>query len=81
MKRSNCYGDLTERQELALHFLALVEDRSVADLRRQAISDFADQVLADPNIAQAVRLCLRYRREHGAGRRPTVLRLVVGDQG
>lgn len=68
--------DLTERQDAALRFVALCDRRSLADLKRQAISDYADQLLADPLIADTVRNILRYRREHGIHRPVTVLRNI-----
>lgn len=68
--------DLTERQEAALRFVALCDRRSYADVKRQAISDYADQLLADPLIAGAVRNVMRYRREHGIHRPVTVLRSI-----
>lgn len=68
--------DLTERQEAALRFAALCQRRSLADLKRQAISDYADQLLTDPLIADTVRNILRYRREHGIHRPVTVLRSI-----
>ena len=67
---------LTERQDYALRFLALVEDKRFAEVRRDALRAYADQALADPNIAEAVRHCLRYRREHGIGRPVVKLRSV-----
>lgn len=76
MKRGNRGRELTERQELALGFLALVEDRSLADIRRQAIADLADELLTDPLFTDAVRSALRYRREHGVGRPITNLRSI-----
>lgn len=69
--------DLTERQEIALDFLAIVEGCSRAEMRRRAVAAYADQLLTDPLIAGAVRNCLSYRREHGVGgRQVTVLRSI-----
>lgn len=65
---------LTEAQDIALRFVALVDEKSFAEVRRDALRDYADQALANPNIAEAVRNCLRYRREHGIGRPVTKLR-------
>lgn len=45
---------LTERQDAALRFLAIIEDKRFAEVRRDALRAYADQALADPNIAEAV---------------------------
>lgn len=68
--------DLTERQELALKFEALVEGVTVAEIRRRAIADYTDLLLDDPNCALFVRAALSYRREHGIGRPVTALRSI-----
>jgi hypothetical protein len=70
------YDGLTERQDIALRFLALVEDKRFAEVRRDALRAYADEALANPNIAEAVRNCLRYRRENGVGRPVTKLRSI-----
>lgn len=69
---------LTEAQDIALRFLALVEDKRFAEVRRDALRTYADQALANPHIADAVRNCLRYRREHGVSRPVTKLRSIRG---
>lgn len=71
------WDHLTERQQIALDFLAAVEDKRRHHVRRDALTAYADQALTDPNIAAAVRNCLRYRREHGTGGRPAVRLEVV----
>ena len=72
---------LTERQQIALDFLALVERKRRHQVRRDALAAYANRALADANIATAVRNCLRYRREHGIGGRPVVALRVVGGKG
>lgn len=67
---------LTEPQQLALEFLAMVNRTSVAEVRRDALRHYADDHLNDPVIAELVRLCLRYRREHGVHRPVTNLRSI-----
>lgn len=44
---------LTPRQETALRFLAITEGTNLAEQRRRAIRDRADQALQDPDIAAA----------------------------
>lgn len=64
---------LTERQAIAIEFEAMIEERGVAELRRRAVEEYADRLLADPAIAEMVRLCVRSRAEQGIG----PLRLVA----
>lgn len=68
--------ELTERQDLALRFEAIVEDVTVAEVRRRALAAYADQLLDNPNVAIAVRAALHYRRENGIGRPITTLRSI-----
>lgn len=68
--------ELTERQELALRFEALIEDVHTAEIRRRAIATYADQLLDNPNIQIAVRAALSYRRENGINRPVTTLRSI-----
>lgn len=70
------YDHLTEPQQIALSFLALVEEKRLAQVRRDALADYADQALSNPNIASAVQACLRFRREHGVKRPVTKLRSI-----
>lgn len=67
---------LTERQDIALRFLALIEEKRFAEVRRDALRDYADQALSNPNIAGAVQACLRFRRKNGVGRPASNLRSI-----
>jgi hypothetical protein len=53
---------LSERDEMTLHVLALVERTTVAEQRRQAIRDFASRARQDENVAEIVHLILASRR-------------------
>lgn len=70
------FDHLTERQQIALQFLGIVEDKRIHEVRRDALRDYADQALSDPNIAEATRHCLRFRRENGVHRPVTKLRSI-----
>lgn len=67
---------LTERQQLALEFIAVCSKVSVAEVRRQAMRDYVEDLLTDPLIADMVRNALSYRREHGVHRPVTNLRAI-----
>jgi hypothetical protein len=70
------FDHLTERQQIALRFLGIVEDKRIHEVRRDALRDYADRALTDPNIAEATRLCLLFRRKHGVCRPATNLRSI-----
>jgi hypothetical protein len=60
---------LSERDEMTLQVLALVERTTVAEQRREALRAHAHQARQDENVAEIVRLLLASRRErqHGGG--------------
>ena len=64
---------LSERDELTLRTLALIEDTTVAEQRRQALRAYAEQARQDEHVAEIVRLMLAARRERHSG--SNVLRL------
>lgn len=66
------WDHLTEPQQIALTFVASVEGKRVCEVRRDALRAYAEEALADPDMAEAVRNCLRHRREEGVGGRPVV---------
>jgi len=61
-------GSLSERDDLTLRTVALIEGTTVAEQRREAIRYYARQARLDPDVAKIVRLMLasRRRRENGA---------------
>lgn len=61
---------LTDRQALAFHIEACIEGTSVAKLRRRSLAEYADQLLADPQVAEIVRLAMLHRAREGIGRPP-----------
>lgn len=67
---------LTERQRIALDFLALVDRKTGAEVRRDALAAYADKALADADVQCAVDAALSYRRKHCISRSVTVLRGV-----
>lgn len=67
---------LTETQQLALEFIAVCSRVSVAEVRREALRSYAEDLLRDPLIGDMVRNALRYRREHGVHRPVTTLRSI-----
>jgi hypothetical protein len=70
--------ELTEKQELALRFEALVERVGVAEIRRRALAHYADELLRNEHVRAGVLAALRYRREHGVHRPVTTLRSIHG---
>ena len=67
---------LSERDEITLRTLALIERTTLAELRRRALAAYAAQARQDENIAEIVRLMLasrRKRQKHGGN----VIRLVT----
>lgn len=67
---------LSEKQALAIELAAWQAETNVAEQRRLAVSEYADRLLADPDVARAVTLMLRARAEAGHG----TLRIVRNDQ-
>lgn len=53
---------LTEREELALRVLALVEETTVAEQRRLAVRAHARAALDNPHLAECVDLALAAQR-------------------
>jgi hypothetical protein len=58
---------LSERDDLTLHTLAIIERTTVAEQRRIALSAYARQARQDPDVAEIVRLILASRRKRGNG--------------
>ena len=58
---------LSERDEMTLHVLAIVERTTVAEQRREALRAYAHQGRQDKNVAEIVRLLLASRRERECG--------------
>ena len=65
---------MTERDEVTLHMLAILQDTTIAEQRRRALAAFADQArAANPKLAEAAEAALRSRH-----RRRGTLSLVTG---
>lgn len=58
---------LTEKQALAIELAAWQAKTNVATQRRLAITEYADRLLRDPDIAYAVTTALRARAAAGIG--------------
>lgn len=67
---------LSEKQALAIELAAWQAETNVAEQRRLAVTEYADRLLADPDIAHAVTLMLRARAEAGYG----TLRIIRTNQ-
>lgn len=59
--------DLSERDEMTLRVLAIIERTNLAEQRRRALADRAAQAREDPRVAEIVRLMLAARREQRDG--------------
>lgn len=61
---------MSERDEVTLRLLAIVEQTNFAEQRRRALAEYAQLARhSDPDLAEAVRLCLASRRRHVNGGR------------
>lgn len=58
---------ISERDELTLRTLAIIEGTTLAEQRREAIHAYATYARQDPNVAEIVRLMLASRRRCGGG--------------
>src|SRR5258708_715977 len=58
---------LSERDDMTLRVMALLERTTVAEQRRQAIRSYARLARQDENVAEIVRLILASRRERQRG--------------
>lgn len=58
---------MSERDELTLRTMALIERTTVAEQRRQAVRDYARHARQDPDVAEIVRLMLASRRQRDSG--------------
>lgn len=58
---------ISERDELTLRTLAIIEGTTLAEQRREAIHAYAACARQDPNVAEIVRLMLASRRERQNG--------------
>lgn len=58
---------LSEKQALAIELAAYQAETTVAEQRRLAVSDYADRLLRDSDLAAAVTLMLRVRAKAGVG--------------
>lgn len=60
-------GDNSERDEITLRFLAIADNVTYAQARREAFAAYAKWIRDEnPWLAKAVEGCLDYRREHTA---------------
>jgi hypothetical protein len=57
---------LSERDEVTLSVLALMEETTVAEQRRRALAAYASQACTCPDVTQIVRLILASRRAREA---------------
>jgi hypothetical protein len=58
---------LSERDDLTLRTLAMIERTTVAEQRREALRAYARQAREDENVAEIVRLILASRRKRANG--------------
>lgn len=58
---------LSERDEMTLQTLAIIDGTTLAEQRRIALAAYAEQAREDENIAEIVRLMLAARRERRNG--------------
>jgi len=58
---------LAELDDMTLRVLALLDDTTVAEQRREAIRDYARRARQDPDVAEIVRLIRAYRRDQRSG--------------
>lgn len=61
------YYRLSERDEVTLHVLALLERTTVAEQRRRALRVYVERARRDEQVAEIVRLILAARREVESG--------------
>ena len=54
---------LSERDELTLRTLAMIEETTLAEQRRIALAAYASHARQDPDIAEIVRLMMASRRK------------------
>jgi len=55
-------ADLSERDDMTLRTLAIIERTTVAEQRRKALAAYAADARQDPDVAKIVRLMLASRR-------------------
>jgi hypothetical protein len=67
---------LTERDEVTLRTLAVIDGKTLAEQRRIGLASYAQQAREDRDVAEIVRLVLASRREREDG--GNVVRLPVG---
>jgi hypothetical protein len=60
-------AEMSERDELTLRTLAIIERTTLAEQRRIALAAYAAQAREDPNVAEIVRLMLASRRQRRSG--------------
>lgn len=60
-------GQLSERDEITLSTMALLQRTTVAEQRRQAVRAYCAEARHDPDVAEIVRLILAYRRSQSRG--------------
>jgi hypothetical protein len=59
--------DLSERDDITLHVLAILGGTTVAEQRRQAVRSWCAQARQDKGTAEIVRLILASRRQRASG--------------
>ena len=68
---------MTERDEVTLHFLAILADTTRAEQRRRALAAYAEQARkGNPALARTVEAALRSRRARREGGTVVKLRVV-----
>jgi hypothetical protein len=60
-------ADLSERDEMTLHVLAILEGTTVAAQRRQAVRNYARRARESDDVGAIVSLILASRRERQGG--------------
>jgi hypothetical protein len=58
---------MSERDELTLRVLSLIDRTTIAEQRRRALCAYAEAARQDPQVATIVRLVLASRRERTNG--------------
>jgi hypothetical protein len=61
-------AQMSERDEVTLRVLALLDETTVAEQRRRAVRVYAAQARRQPDVAEIVRLILSSRRSRSTSR-------------
>jgi stage V sporulation protein SpoVS len=68
-------GTLSEQDEVTLAVLAMIDQTTVAEQRRQAVRAYCSRARCDKTVAEVVGLILAARRQRGVTDRGNVIRL------